>query len=253
MFEELVPGTSTITGLVTLMAVAKTMSALKESIKIKQKNQHMNLVFAIFDGEAFDYIGSSATAVDMMSERFPSVVSSKIIPQNITLDSLHSVIELNQLSKTNGSIFIHSDPVSKKESNVRKAYDIFMNYLQQERDYVNQVSVSEVEDLGLPPSSVQSFLRQKKDLLGIHLSNHHKQYEAKFVNSFLDDPTWFSQKEFETNFTTYLTDVAVLVSRTLYRILTDQHAVPSSVKIEPQYDFVSIFIFLLLSASVRFA
>ena len=242
MFDELSPGASSVTGLVTLMAVAQTLSSLREKIKMNQKDKDVNMIFAIFDGEAFDYIGSSATAVDMRDRKFPQVLNSNIVPQSISLDSLKAVIELNQLAKftpqtsTKGLLYIHGDPVSRRKPEVEQSWkDVYANF-ESSRD----VEVKQPSNLlqGLPPSSVQSFLRQKNDIIGLHLANHDREFTSSYYNSFLDDDEQYSKDEFTEKFTNHLASVATVVSKAMYKLVTGGSSVPSEVKAEASRELV---------------
>ena len=229
MFDDISPGASSITGLVTLMSVARTLSSLRESIKRNQDDLSVNVIFAIFDGEAFDYIGSSATAVSMRDGKFPQVLSSKIVPQNISLKAIRAVIELNQLVKTDeeGSVFIHGDPASKQESHVHSKWEEMFNIFVKEGSF-SKIKVKGVSNpnQGLPPSSVHSFLRERENIIGLHLANHDKEYSSNYVNSFMDDAGQYSKADFDSKFTRHLAEVSTFVSRSLFRILTGKGSVP---------------------------
>lgn len=63
MFDGLSVGADTaITGMTTLMAVADVLSKIKSDIRSQDIE---NVYLVLFNGEAFDYIGSSRMAYDM--------------------------------------------------------------------------------------------------------------------------------------------------------------------------------------------
>ncbi|XP_026549738.1 nicastrin-like, partial [Notechis scutatus] len=54
--------------------------------------------------ETFDYIGSSRMVYDMQNGRFP-----------IQLENIDSFLELSQVAlRTNASLWMHTDPISRK-------------------------------------------------------------------------------------------------------------------------------------------
>lgn len=68
-----------------------------------------NVLFILFNGESFDYIGSQRIVYDMQQESFPTITnysSEYPIPQ-IKLEDIDLFIELGQLSKTN-AIHLHN-------------------------------------------------------------------------------------------------------------------------------------------------
>nr|XP_015201534.1 PREDICTED: nicastrin [Lepisosteus oculatus] len=83
-FWEVAPGgESTVSGFVTLLAVAQALASVNEtSATLLPKN----ILFAFFQGETFDYIGSSRMVYDMQNGKFP-----------VGLDNVDSVVEIGQV------------------------------------------------------------------------------------------------------------------------------------------------------------
>ena len=83
MFDNLSPGAdSALTSVVTLLSVANTLAKIKSEI-IAKANNKTNVLFALFDGEAFDYIGSSRVVYDMNMGKFPSDPDSTLMSNSI--------------------------------------------------------------------------------------------------------------------------------------------------------------------------
>lgn len=121
-----------------------------------------NVVFCVLNGEAFDYIGSSSMVYDLKHNNFNALGGTIL-----KFDDIQSVIEFGQLGK--GKIFLHSN-----------GNDDTINHLK------NVLNASIVKD-SVPPTSVQSFLKEKPDLTTVVISNHEKQFKNHYYNGILDD------------------------------------------------------------------
>lgn len=259
LFDEVTPAVeSSVTGVVTLLSVAETLSQYREEIKEilnKRGKSDVNVIFAIFDGESFDYIGSSATAVAMEAREFPqplnmppSTLPTRIQPPNITLSSIKAIIELNQLSSHNKNdptpIFVHYDAVSYNQSQKAKGViNDLENVILEEARYASAPFKSaRSQEMGLPPSSIHSFLREKPYIPGVYLANHEVEYTNPYYNSFLDDRKRFTDKDFDALFTDRLTSISKVVSRAIVRFIVDDKSgsrEPIVSKLEPSRDTVS--------------
>jgi len=68
-----------------------------------------NILFAFFNGESFDYIGSSRAAFDMVRGEFPMAWNSKLEKQwpNIKPESIKLILEIGELfDPKNGKLFV---------------------------------------------------------------------------------------------------------------------------------------------------
>lgn len=96
LFEKTAGAEHPVTGAVTLLTVAKL---LKEMLPSKGSNVKKNVLFILFNGETYDYIGSQRMLYDMKRGEFPTDLPPNnnilptIYPENITL-----FIELSQLA-----------------------------------------------------------------------------------------------------------------------------------------------------------
>lgn len=72
--------------------------------------------------EAFDYIGSSRTVYDMKNGAFPmKEETGKSTLHRVDLSHISHFVEVNQLGyRDNGSVWLHTDPVSQKDDNISK-------------------------------------------------------------------------------------------------------------------------------------
>ncbi|KAG8191953.1 hypothetical protein JTE90_007748 [Oedothorax gibbosus] len=225
MFDKLAPGAhSTVTGLVALLTVAKNMADLKEKILKKKGLEGKNILFIIFNGEAFDYIGSSRIVFDMQRGLFPvrPFDGIKDQPASIELHHISHFIELSQLAPPSipASLWLHTDPVSVNKSEsvstkVKELVDLF----ESEATRIGNLKVSEAaSDLPLPPASFQSFLRQDITIPGIVIADHNNEFINRYYNSIFD-----TNEVVDTSLLTQvLANISSAVSGTLYQMLTGE-------------------------------
>ncbi|CAL1287374.1 unnamed protein product [Larinioides sclopetarius] len=224
MFDKLAPGAhSTVTGLVTLLSIAKNMDSLRKKISEKEEAKNKNVLFVIFNGEAFDYIGSSRAVFDMQKGLFPVQILNgiKYQPALINLTHISHFIELSQLAPPEipASLWLHTDPVSITHStDVSKQVKELVEMFKSEAEAVG-LNVSEApSDLPLPPASFQSFLKHDKSIPGIVVADHDKEFINKYYNSIFDTNEALNV----TLLTQVLTNISTAVSRTLYQLLTKE-------------------------------
>ncbi|GBL82018.1 Nicastrin [Araneus ventricosus] len=223
MFDKLAPGAhSTVTGLVTLLSIAKNMDSLRKRISEKEEAKNKNVLFIIFNGEAFDYIGSSRVVFDMQKGLFPVRILDgiKYQPSLINLTHISHFIELSQLAPPEipASLWLHTDPVSTKSSDVSERVKELIEMFKSEAEAVG-LNVSEApSDLPLPPASFQSFLKHDKSIPGIVIADHDKEFINKYYNSIFDTNEALNV----TLLTQVLTNISTAVSGTLYQLLTKE-------------------------------
>uniref|UniRef100_A0AAY5KPL5 Nicastrin n=1 Tax=Esox lucius TaxID=8010 RepID=A0AAY5KPL5_ESOLU len=175
-----------ISGFVTLLAAAH---ALRDVTQVAPPTH--NILFAFFQGEAFDYIGSSRMVYDMQNGKFV-----------IDLDNVHSLLEIGQ---------------------VKRLVDNFQSSATGANFSLVEPGVSQP----LPPSSLQRFLRAQ-NIPGIVLADHRAAFNNKYYESYYDNAdnlnlryppnmTAEEQLEFLTDTAMALTEVATVVARALYK------------------------------------
>lgn len=212
-FFDLAPGAqSSASGLITLLAAAQ---ALKNITETAQPNK--TILYTFFEGETFDYIGSSKMVYDMENKQFA-----------LDLDNVHSVVEVGQvgLRVANSPIYLHTDPVSRRNSSVeeevKKLIDNFQAAAANTKVPVEEPLVSQP----LPPSSFQRFLRARP-FPGIVIQDHNSTFTNKYYESMFDNPenlnvtyppdlTPEQQLINVTETAKALTDVATLVAQALF-------------------------------------
>lgn len=237
MFDKLAPGAhSTVTGLVTLLAIAKSMASIRNNIT-KDSDLQKNVLFIIFNGEAFDYIGSSRVVFDMQKHVFPTELLHEIRdqPALINLHHISHFIELSQLAPKNLSdtLWLHTDPVSMRHEDVEKEVKNLVNVFQSEATRLARLKVTEADkSQPLPPASFQSFLSKDKSIPGIVIADHNTQFINEYYNSIFDTDENVNLKILPK----MLSDVAITVTGTIYNLLTGEKLEND---LPPQTDLIS--------------
>uniref|UniRef100_A0A8C7UMM2 Nicastrin n=1 Tax=Oncorhynchus mykiss TaxID=8022 RepID=A0A8C7UMM2_ONCMY len=215
-----------VSGFVTLLAAAQ---ALREVTHEAPPTR--NILFAFFQGETFDYIGSSRMVYDMENGKFV-----------IDLDNIHSVLEIGQVAVHSGTnLFLHSDPVSRRNNTVNDEVKNLVNNLQSSTAGLSFLLVEPNVSQPLPPSSLQRFLRAQP-IPGIVLADHESAFNNRYYESFYDNaanlnltyPSDLSpeeQLEFVTDTAKSLTDVATVVARALYKQAGGNESLVNNIKV----------------------
>uniref|UniRef100_A0A8C9ZYX2 Nicastrin n=1 Tax=Sander lucioperca TaxID=283035 RepID=A0A8C9ZYX2_SANLU len=209
-FFEVAPGAeSGVSGFVTLLAAAH---ALRNATQEAPPNR--TILYTFFQGETFDYIGSSRMVYDMQNNNFA-----------VDLDNVHSVLEIGQVGlRADSRLWLHSDPVSRKNDsvNVRKLIESLQTAAKGLNVSVNEPGFSQP----LPPSSFQRFLRARP-IPGVVIEDHQSAFTNRFYESMYDNAEYLNisyppnltpeeQLVFVTDTAKALTEVATVVARALY-------------------------------------
>uniref|UniRef100_A0A8C6SV38 Nicastrin n=1 Tax=Neogobius melanostomus TaxID=47308 RepID=A0A8C6SV38_9GOBI len=248
-FFDLAPGAqSSASGLIALLAAAQ---ALKNITEAAQPNK--TILYAFFEGETFDYIGSSRMVYDMRNGQFV-----------VDLDNVHSVVEVGQVGirAENSQIWLHSDPVSRRNSSVdEEVKKLIVNF--QAAAVNTNVSVQEPqESQPLPPASFQRFLRERP-LPGIVIQDHASTFTNRYYESMFDNPENLNMSyppdltpEQKLNFVTEtakaLADVATLIAQTLFLQAGGEAAQAPSITADPQIVTQLLYGFLVRSKNSWF-
>ncbi|XP_077985651.1 nicastrin-like [Glandiceps talaboti] len=189
LFYDLTPAPGAendITGFVTLLSVVETLSRLP----LETKQVMKNIMFTFFQGESWDYIGSSRAVFDMEQGKFPlTLEDSKIQPATINLDHISMFLELRQLGLMNASqMWLHSDPVTQgRDPSVKNQTESIIKALNSAaKDHGIDASTAPA-DQPLPPASFQRFLR-KENIGGVVITDHEKEFKNRYYQSRFDLP-----------------------------------------------------------------
>uniref|UniRef100_A0A4W4GC36 Nicastrin n=1 Tax=Electrophorus electricus TaxID=8005 RepID=A0A4W4GC36_ELEEL len=166
----------TVSGIVTLLAAAHALYPVTQEAPPVR-----NIFFTFFQGETFDYIGSSRMVYDMKQDKFV-----------INLDNVHSVLEIGQVGLRNGQkLWMHTDPVSRKNSTVDEEVINLVDNIKSVASTLN-VSLDEPNTTqALPPSSFQRFLRVQP-IPGVVLADHKSSFINRYYESLYDTAAYLN-------------------------------------------------------------
>uniref|UniRef100_A0A673TBK3 Nicastrin n=1 Tax=Suricata suricatta TaxID=37032 RepID=A0A673TBK3_SURSU len=207
-FWNVAPGAeSAAASFVTQLAAAEALQKAPDALTLPR-----NVMFVFFQGETFDYIGSSRMVYDMEKGKFP-----------VQLENIDSFVELGQVALRNSlELWMHTDPMSQKNESVHNQVEALLSTLEKSGAGVPAVVLRRpAQSQPLPPSSLQRFLRAR-NISGVVLADHATIFHNRYYQSIYDTaenihvsyPEWQSPEE-DLNF---VTDTAK-VTRLLYGFL----------------------------------
>ncbi|XP_075419779.1 nicastrin [Tenrec ecaudatus] len=214
-FWNVAPGAeSAVASFVTQLAAAEALQKTPSVATLPH-----NVMFVFFQGETFDYIGSSRMVYDMEKGKFP-----------VKLENIHSFVELGQVAlRTSQDLWMHTDPMSQKNDSVKNQVEQLLTTLETVATGVPAVVLQRPsQSQPLPPSSLQRFLRAQ-NISGVVLTDHSAAFQNRYYQSIYDTveninvsyPPQLSPEEdldFVTDTAQALADVATVLARALYRL-----------------------------------
>ncbi|XP_037912162.1 nicastrin [Hermetia illucens] len=157
----------------TLISVAHLLATLIPDRNAGQKN----VLFMLFNGESYDYIGSQRFVYDLQKKDFPTKSTSTNI---LTLENIEFMIDIGPLDDLN-NLKIYYAKEFPYEKSFKSAIDEY------NAKFTLGLNITEQQSLNLPPTSAQSFLRENISFpVVIVTSNSPKN---KFYHSIYDDGT----------------------------------------------------------------
>ncbi|CAJ1072853.1 nicastrin [Xyrichtys novacula] len=238
-FFDIAPGAeSGVSGFVTLLAAAHALrNATQESLPPR------NIFYTFFQGETFDYIGSSRMVYDMQNDQF-----------SVDLDNVHSVLEIGQVFNGIISSLYH---VSRKNSSVNDEVRKLIDNLQSAATAAGVSADEPSFSQPLPPSSFQRFLRDRQ-IPGVVIEDHQSAFSNRFYESMYDNAEYLNvtyppnltpeeQLEFVTDVAKALTEVATMVAKALYMQAGGVESQLSNIKADPQIVTGMLYGFLVRS------
>jgi len=219
LFDKLESGfDSPSLGIVTLLAAVQILNQ-NEKFKVQEGK---NVMFTFFNGESFDYIGSSRMMYDMQNNKFPEEISSSDEPKKqwplIDIESISAHIELGQLFNTDKSneIFAHIDSQFDDED--------LLNLVKSEGNS-RGLNVKDSSSEVLPPASVQTTLKvSNKSIPAIMLSNFDQSYTNNFYHSLYDTAKTFEYDHEDQNsdLVKHLAKISETVAKVVFEKVGDK-------------------------------
>jgi nicastrin len=166
-----------------IVALLETAALIAEN-KPEFKGGISNILFAFLNGEAFDYIGSSRMVYEMNNKSFPDWVGEGNYKNGhqppLDLEHVDHMVTLGQLYnvESKGELFAHTDTEFSGSQIMSSLLSVF------KRHDVDLKKSSNSK--GLPPSSIQSFLKESRSLPAIHISDFDQKYTNQFYHGLFD-------------------------------------------------------------------
>lgn len=199
---------SPISGLISLLAAVDALSRVDGLSDLAKQ-----LVFVVFTGEAWGYLGSRRFLLELDQH------SDAISGINHTL--IETVLEIGSVGKgfDEGvkTFFAHTAGVSSGTSETLNALEHAQESLRTESI---KISTANVSNPGIPPSSLMAFLKKDSHTSGIVLEDFDTVFNNKFYHSHLDDLANINSSA--------IVAAASLVARTLYILASDKKELSSS-------------------------
>ncbi|XP_028401688.1 nicastrin-like [Dendronephthya gigantea] len=216
-FHDIAPGADNdVTGIVVLLAAAEVLGDLKRNnVASQPKGNQKHIMFSFFHGEAWDYIGSSRMVYDMINDAFPCYDETKCVLKHVGLSNISDYLELNQVGLMD-TLWAHRDP--KSDSHTKNIFKTLSKFGASVNLTIKDPS--DVELQPLPPASFQSFLKEKRDISGLVITDHNASFTNKFYNSRFDDIVSqnFDLQYRDSSIVQHLTRLSTTVAKTLYNL-----------------------------------
>ncbi|VDP26016.1 unnamed protein product [Soboliphyme baturini] len=197
MFADMSPGAdSALSNMVAMLSIIEALGRAQSTIKLLSEKNDKHLFLAFFNGESFDYIGSSRMIWEMAKDEFPQPLKNgtEEQPALFHLSNIAFFLELNQLALSgDGRLFLHVDPLSYAKADVQRQVEHVSSQLM---NFGDGMFIGYNKSIPLPPASLQSFLKARPDLPGLVITDHLYEFSNKFYNSFMDQPPRINQLKF---------------------------------------------------------
>lgn len=199
---------SPISGLISLLAAVDALSHVDGL-----DDYHKQLVFIVFTGEAWGYLGSRRFLLEL------DLQSDAVSGLNYSL--IEKVVEIGSVGKglNQGvkNFFVHTTGVS---SAINETLDALKRAQDSVKSESFTISSTNASNPGIPPSSLMTFLRKNSLTSGVVLEDFDTVFTNKFYNSHLDDISNVNSSA--------IVAAASLVARTLYILASDNKNLSSS-------------------------
>lgn len=170
-----------VAGIVTQLAVADALGRMKRDGNLTATENAIMFVF--YQGESYDYIGSSRMVYDMLNNKFPyKRDSGKQQPPLLNLTNITAFVELShvgiqrQYNTESPVYYLHTNQKGKSSS----LHDYLINITNE------SITFNDTTADSLPPASAQMFHRRDKNVPVIIVSDYDTEYNNKLFGSHYD-------------------------------------------------------------------
>ncbi|XP_059307232.1 nicastrin isoform X2 [Lycium ferocissimum] len=206
--DKSVGADSPISGLISLLAVVDALSRVDGLGDLDKQ-----LVFAVFTGEAWGYLGSRRFLLEL--DQHSDAVSG------LDLALIETVLEIGSVgmgfAQDDKTFFAHSTKGSGTNGTLSALKDA-LGSLKTKSIKISRASKS---NPGLPPSSLMSFLKKNPETSGVVLEDFDATFTNKFYHSHLDGLSNINSSA--------IVAAASVVARSLYILASDKKEINNSV------------------------
>lgn len=184
MFDGLGPGA--MDSLVSYVTLISTAHALARMLSDQDLSNDRNVMFILFNGESYDYIGSQRVVYDMQKGDFPPASQST---NPISMENIDLFIDIGALDDLSSITLYHAsnfDEVTEFKSLLDKYNEHFQ---------LNVTSTMKFTQ-NLPPTSAQSFLRENLTFPAIIINSNATN---RFYHSVYDNIANIRYKYYNTS------------------------------------------------------
>lgn len=194
-------GEANAAGMVTQFAVMDVLTKARDN-GLFDFSSATDIMFAFFQGESFDYVGSQRMAYDLRKGIF------KEGGANISLASFKHIIEIGHVGMYNSKYYTHFS--SKSSADTAALRNLFID---------EAVNLTFANSSNLPPSSVNSFLREDESVSAIVISDGEMEFTTNYFGSRFDTLVDADRSALSVR----LADLASSVARVVFRAVGGQN------------------------------
>lgn len=228
LFTDLARGADDAMSAVTAILVA--VNALQKKAEKLRNQANKDIIFAFFDGETYDLVGSRTFMNDIQnftcnqemkdySDGCWEPYHTTVDFQKIKISDIDAVIHVGPVgvkSEPNEGlqIFAHTEKKFAKNSWVNDTLQnmtAFATEIGDQEQIKFTVKKASDENPGTPPSSYWSFLEKNPDIPGIVLTDFNTEYANKYTHSVFDTLDHIEHKQ--------ICFVGKLLAKTLYQMV----------------------------------
>jgi nicastrin len=174
MFDGL--GLGAVDSLASVATLLTTGHFLRKVLKETNDQSNINVLFVLFNGESYDFIGSQRLVYDLKKgDAFPS---PSTFSRPLDLENILMMIDIGNLDSLDELSFyqLENTTIGEKFLNAMKSY---LNYLEFDVKIESKITKN------IPPVSIQSFLREDPSFPGFAVATQKPR--NKFDHSIYDD------------------------------------------------------------------
>ncbi|KJE97712.1 hypothetical protein CAOG_07817 [Capsaspora owczarzaki ATCC 30864] len=194
---------------VALLAAADALAKEPTTITLPH-----NIMFMLLNGEKFDYTGSSAIANQIATGNFPSASKA------FGFDDIKAVLDVEQiglLDSATGPIYLHIDSNSTDPVAVANVASIVNAQVTATAGFAANIINNTAT--GLPPASLQAFLKESRGIPGVVVTDHGLTFNNKLYGTPFDDATLVNASDAAT--VNNICNVALAIANSLYALASD--------------------------------